>query len=128
MPEVKLGSFGEASIAATVFALVDRAASHRPEVVAELEGKVVTLCLGAAYHPVRVRFGRDEVIVDDDVDGVADLVVRGTLPDLQTLLTAPLTKGVPRSRAALARLADGRVQLDGPTAVGRRLLRLLSVP
>ena len=128
MRTVTLGATGEASIAAVVLPLIDRAVSERPEVVAELEGTVVKLCLGESYWPVRVRFGRDEVVVDDDQDGVADLVVRGTLPDLQALLTSPLVKGVPRSKAALARLADGRVQLDGPMAIGRRLLRLLSLP
>lgn len=128
MPRVTLGRFGEASIAATIYAVVDRAATLRPDVAAELAGTSIRLELGDAYWPVRVRFEHDEVVVEDDDTGVADLVVRGTLPDLQTLLTAPLTKGVPRSRAALSRLADGRVQLDGPLVVGRRLLRLLRVP
>jgi hypothetical protein len=128
MPRVTLGNFGDASVAATIYAVVDRAAALRPDVVAELAGTTVRLELGDGYWPVRVRFDADEVVVDDDDSGVADLVVRGTLPDVQTLLTAPLTKGVPRSRGALARLADGRVQLDGPLATGRRLLRLLSVP
>lgn len=126
--QVRLGKLGEGSIAATIFAVVDRAAGLRPGVVRELSGSVVRLELGEAYWPVRVRFDDDEVLVEDDDTGVADLVVRGTLPDLQTLLTSPLTRGVPRSRAALARLADGRVQLDGPLTTGRRLLRLLSVP
>ena len=128
MPTVRLGHLGDASVAAAVFAIVDRAVAKRPDVVEELAGRDVRFDLGDGYWPVRVRFDGDEVVVEDDDSGVADLVVRGTLPDLQTLLTAPLTKGVPRSRAALARLADGRVQLDGPVVVGRRLLRLLSVP
>ena len=124
---VKLGHCGEASIAATVFALIDRAATQRPEVVADLHGTTVKLHLGESYWPVRVRFDRNEVEVSDDDGGPADLVLRGTLPDLQTLLTAPLMRGVPRSKAALARLADGRVQLDGPMTIGRNLLRLLTV-
>lgn len=126
--QVHLGQIGDASIAATVYAIVDRAVHHRPEVVAELEGTTVKMRLGDSYWPVRIRFGEDRVEVADDDGGPADLVVEGTLPDLQTLLTAPLLKGVPRSKAALARLADGRVRLDGPVAVGRRLLRLLALP
>ena len=126
--QVKLGPFGDASIAATVFAIVDRAVGLRPDVVRELAGTSVRFELGAGYWPVRVRFGEREVEVSDDDGSAADLVVRGTLPDLQHLLVAPMTAGVPRSRAALARLADGRVALEGPLATGRRLLRLLALP
>ena len=129
MPTVRLGHLGDASIAAAVFAIVDRAVAKRPEVVEELAGNDVRLELGDGYWPVRVRFGRHEVeVADDDGTSPADLVIHGTLPDLQTLLVAPLTKGVPRSRAALARLADGRVALDGPLTLGRAVLRLLALP
>ena len=53
-------------------------------------------------------------------DGAADLIA------------APLTGGLPKpttrpGRAALARLADGRVEFDGPLALGRKLLRLLAI-
>ena len=126
--QVHLGQIGDASIAAAVYAIVDRAVHQRPEVVAEMEGTTVKMRLGESYWPVRIRFGAGRVEVADDDGGPADLVVEGTLPDLQTLLTAPLLKGVPRSKAALARLADGRVRLDGPVVLGRRLLRLLALP
>ena len=127
--KVKLGTLGDASIAATVYAIVDRAVAKRPEVVEELAGTDVRFELGDAYWPVRVRFGRHEVeVADDDESAPVDLVIHGSLPDLQTLLVAPLTKGVPRSRAALARLADGRVALDGPLGLGRAVLRLLALP
>jgi hypothetical protein len=92
---VELGACGDASVAAAVYAIVDRAVAKRP---------------------------------DDDGTEPAELTVRGSLPDLQTLLVAPLTRGVPRSRAALARLADGRVSLEGPLGLGRALLRLLALP
>ena len=128
MPTVRLGQLGDASIAAAVFAIVDRAVANRPEVVEDLAGADVRFELGDGYWPVRVRFGRHEVEVADDDGSPADLIVHGTLPDLQTLLVAPLTKGVPRSRAALARLADGRVALDGPMSLGRAVLRLLALP
>ena len=129
MPNVRLGECGDASIAAAVFAIVDRAVARRPEVAEELAGSDVRLDLGNGCRPVRVRFGRHEIhVADDDGSEPADLTVHGTLPDLQTLLVAPLTKGVPRSRAALARLADGRVSLDGPLGLGRAVLRLLALP
>ena len=128
MPTVRLGQCGDASIAAAVFAIVDRAVVKRPEVAEELGGHDVRFELGDGYWPVRVRFGHHEVHVADDQGGPVDLVIHGSLPDLQTLLIAPLTKGVPRSRAALARLADGRVALDGPLGVGRAVLRLLALP
>jgi hypothetical protein len=129
VPTVRLGQCGDGSVAAAVYAIVDRAVAKRPEVVEELAGHDVRFELGGGCRPVRVRFGRHEVeVADDDDDGPVDLVVHGSLPDLQTLLVAPLTKGVPRSRAALARLADGRVSLDGPMVLGRRVLRLLALP
>ena len=126
--KVTLGTVGDASIAAAVFAIVDRAVAKRPEVVEELAGRDVRLELGEGYWPVRVRFGRHAVEVADDDGSPADLTIHGTLPDVQTLLVAPLTRGVPRSRAALARLADGRVALDGPLSLGRAVLRLLALP
>ena len=127
--QVILGNLGDGSVAAAVYAIVDRAVAKRPEVATELAGRDVRFELGEGCWPVRVRFGRHEIHVgDDDDSGPVDLVVHGTLPDLQTLLVAPLTKGVPRSRAALARLADGRVSLDGPLGLGRAVLRLLALP
>ena len=52
--------------------------------------------------------------------------------DVTALVAAPLTGGLPRpttrpGRAALARLADGRVEFEGPLALGRKLLRLLAI-
>jgi len=52
--------------------------------------------------------------------------------DFTALIAAPLTGGLPKpttrpGRAALARLADGRVEFDGTLALGRKLLRLLAI-
>lgn len=120
---------GEDSVAATVHALVERAVAERPEAARDLAGRVVRLDLG--YQPVRVEFG-EEIVVGDDPGGPVDAEVRGTLPDLTALLAAPTTAGLPNparasGRAALARLADGRVALGGSRAVARKLLRLLSL-
>jgi hypothetical protein len=81
---------------------------------------------------VRIE-GRDGAIeVGDCPGGAADLEIRAALPDLVVLVSAPLAAGIPtptdaRGRAALARLADGRVQLRGSVVLGRRLLRLLQI-
>jgi len=52
--------------------------------------------------------------------------------DVTALIAASLTGGLPKpttrpGRAALARLADGRVEFDGPLALGRKQLRLLAI-
>lgn len=118
-------------MAPTVFALVDRAVARRPDVAAQLAGRAVLLDLG--YAPVRIGFdGAGNVVVADDDGAPADAVISGELPDLTALLSAPLTGGVPnparaKGRAALARLADGRVAVDGSKAVARRFLRLLAI-
>lgn len=128
-PAVTLSAVDGESIAPTVFALVDRAVLHRPSVAAELAGRSVRLELG--YPPVRVSFGDDVVVADDDGTPV-DTVISGRLPDLSVLIAAPLAGGLPNptradGRAALARLADKRVALQGSVGVGRRFLQLLSV-
>jgi hypothetical protein len=65
-------------------------------------------------------------------DRAYDLEVSGRMGDVTALIAAPLTGGLPKpttrpGRAALARLADGRVEFDGPLALGRKLLRLLAI-
>lgn len=128
-PMVRLGETAEGSIAPTVFALVERAVLRHPALAAELAGQTVRLDLG--YAPVRLHFDGDVVVADDD-GGPADALISGELPDLSTLIAAPLAGGIPNparagGRAALARLADGRIEIDGSVAVARRLLRLLSL-
>jgi hypothetical protein len=87
------------------------------------------------YAPVRIDFRGDEIEVGDDFeshDRAHDLEVIGRMGDVTALIAAPLTGGLPKpttrtGRAALARLADGRVEFNGPLALGRRLLRLLAI-
>jgi hypothetical protein len=128
-PTVRLGAVGEDSIAPTVFALIERAVLDRPEQTDGLRGTSVRLELG--YRPVRVVFGEEIEVADDD-GSPADVVIAGRLPDISALLAAPLAAGMPNptkasGRAALARLADGRVALQGSVGAGRRVLRLLSL-
>lgn len=134
-PAVSLGELGEDSIAASIFALVGRGAELRPELAAEMRGSVL-LRFEEGYAPVRIDFRGDQIEVADvdgaDADRAHDLEVRGRLPDVITLMAAPLAGGLPRpthprGRQALARLADGRVDLDGPLNLGRKLVQLLSV-
>jgi hypothetical protein len=128
-PTVTLGAVGDDSIAPTVFALVERAVLDRPQQTTGLQGTSVRLELG--YPPVRVTFG-EEIEVGDDDGSPADVVIAGRLPDINALLSAPLTAGMPNptraaGRAALARLADGRVALKGSVKTGRKVLQLLSI-
>jgi hypothetical protein len=58
--------------------------------------------------------------------------VQAALTDFVLCVSAPLAKGVPKptsraGRAALARMADGRVDFAGKVGLGRKLLQLMSV-
>jgi hypothetical protein len=129
---VRLGKTGPGSITASIYALVERGALLRPAHAAELRGTVVLEFL-EAYPPTRIAFGAGEIQVSDagEREGAADLVVRGALPDMVALIAAPLGGGLPKptsaaGRAALARLADGRVDFDGSLGLARGLLALMT--
>ena len=127
-----MAEISDGSIAPTVFALIDRGAALRPFFATELRGSIL-ICFNGAHPPVHVDFAGDSITVSDGADGhPIDLRVDADLADLVALLAVPLTGGIPkptskRGRAALARIADGRVELDGPIGLGRKLLRLMSV-
>jgi ubiquinone biosynthesis protein UbiJ len=109
-------------------ALVERGVGLRPALVREARG-VVELCFPDA-DPLRVAFTADEVVVSDGGDGQPDVVITGRLPDVLRLLGAPTVVGLPNpiardGRAALARIADGRVRITGDRALARRLLAIL---
>lgn len=67
------------------------------------------------------------------------LVISGSMPDIVHFLTVPHLSGfgarlggvpdprAPRGRVALARVASGRVKIEGDRALARRLLRLLAL-
>jgi hypothetical protein len=70
------------------------------------------------------------VLVEDGEAVAPDLRVHGALPDLVSLLVAPLLGGLPspinaRGRAALGKVALGHVRIEGRLALVRRLLRLI---
>jgi hypothetical protein len=131
-PKVRLGRTGGGSISAAVFAYVERGAILRPQHARELRGSVL-LRFSEDYKPVEVDLRGDEILVADasDADRAHDLVVEGTFHDFAALIAAPLAGGLPRpttaiGRAAIARLADGRIEFEGPLSLARGLLRLIS--
>lgn len=133
-PPVRLGHVADESVAATLCVLVRQGARERPGLSAELRGSVL-MRFGEGYAPVRIDFRGDEIEVADDEaheDRAHDLQITGRLGDLNALIAAPLAGGLPkpttrRGRHAIARLADGRIDIDGPLALARSVLRLLAV-
>jgi hypothetical protein len=131
-PKVRLGRTGGGSIAAAVFAFIERGAMLRPQHARELRGSVL-LRFSEGYQPVEVDLRGEEILVGDarDADRAHDLVIEGAFHDFAALVAAPLTGGLPRptsasGRAALGRLADGRIELEGPLRLARGMLRLIS--
>lgn len=129
--QVQLGRVGDRSVAATVFGLVERGVGLRPEVAAAMAG-TIRITFAEGYAPVRLTFAPTHITIADDEGGGADLDVQAALPDFVLCVSAPLAGGVPKptskaGRAALARLADGRVDFSGRISLGRRLLQLMSV-
>ena len=133
-PSVCLGHLADDSVAVTVYAIVRHGADQRPDLAAAMRGRI-RMRFAEGYPPVRVDFRGDEIEVADETDEVdcaCDLELSGRLGDVSALIAAPLAGGLPRptsrrGRRAIARLADGRVNFDGPLALARNLLRLLAV-
>lgn len=130
-PRVVLGETGTHSVAATVYGLADRGARLRPDVAAALSGRI-RLRFAEGYADVVLDCSPASIVVGDDAGGEVDAQIEAALPDFVVLVSAPLARGVPkptdrRGRAALARLADGRVDFTGSLKLSRTLLRLLSV-
>lgn len=133
-PRVHIGTLHDDSVAGPIYTLVRHGVDARPALAAEIRGSVV-LRFEEGYCPVRIDFRGDEIEVSDDVEGddrAVDLLVTGRMGDINALIASPLTGGLPkpthaRGRKALARLADGRVEFDGPLLLGRKLIMLLSL-
>ena len=130
-PDVRLGATSDDGIAASIFALVERGAARRPELVKEMRGRI-ELRFAEDLAPVRLVFENGVVVVEDGAWDAPDLRISGRLPHVVALTVAPLVGGVPnpatvRGRSALAKLAGGAVRVEGDRALGRRLLRLLAI-
>jgi hypothetical protein len=130
-PEVVLGATSHDGIAASIFALVERGVDRRPMLAEGLEGEI-ELRFAEDIAPVTITLGVNAIVVGDGPAEHPTLVVSGRLPHIVALTTAPLLGGVPspiarRGRAALARVANGRVKVSGDRALGRKLLRLMEL-
>jgi hypothetical protein len=124
---VNLGSVADGSVAPAIRAIVERGVQRRPELAAE-PGRI-RLRFQEGWPAVLIVLG-DRVVVCDNETAPADVEISATLPDLVTLLTTPLAKGIPNpirreGRTAIG-LLRGRVEIDGIRATALRLLRLLS--
>ncbi len=131
LPEVRLGRTHRDGIGASIFALVERGVARRPEIAAELRGRVV-LRFREPYVPTRITFGKRVIRVEDGDFHRADLVVSGRLPDIVLLTTARLRMGVPdpmnaRGRVALQKIAGGRVRFSGDTRIARSLMEMMRI-
>jgi hypothetical protein len=112
-------------------AIVERGVRRRPALAGAMRAEV-ELNFEEDYPPVRVVFGERLVLVEDGHAKVPDLRVEGSLPDLISLMVAPLLGGVPspinaRGRAALGMVALGRVRVEGRLGLLRRLLAIIRI-
>jgi hypothetical protein len=128
-PLVRLGETDVDGIAPAIYALLERGAQRRPELVAEMSG-LAEIRFAEEFSPVRIAFTGQDVLVEDGTWDDPHLVVAGRLPDVVALTTASLVGGVPNptarsGRAALAQLARQQVKITGSLTLGRQLLQLL---
>jgi hypothetical protein len=121
----------DGGIAPAIMAIVDRGVRQRPALSHDLKAEI-ELDMGKRYPPVRIVFDHGEVLVEDAPAEQPDLKVSGQLPDLVSLMVAPLVGGLPnpidrRGRAALGMVALRRVRVEGKLALLRRLLGVIQV-
>ena len=134
-PRVRLGRQAEDGIAPSIFGLIERGIAREPELVERMRGRVV-FRFAEEFSPLRISFRPRIVVVEDGDLRKPDLVISGRLPDIVHFATVPILGGplhglpdprVARGRAALGRLARGRVRMEGDSRLARRVLRLLAV-
>jgi hypothetical protein len=134
-PRVRLGKLTEDGVAPSIFGLIERGIAREPELVGLMRGRVV-FRFAEDFSPLRISFRPKTVVVEDGDLRKPDLAITGSLPDIVHFATVPTLGGrlhgvpdprVPRGRAALRRIADGRVRVDGDSVLARRVLRLLAV-
>jgi hypothetical protein len=128
---VKLGDIREGGVAPAIMAIVDRGAAQRPELARDMQAEI-ELNIEERYPPVRIVFDNGAVLVEDGSAKAPDLRVTGTLPDLVSLMIAPLVGGVPnpmaaKGRAALGMVALRRVKVEGRLALLRRFLGVIRI-
>ena len=125
----------EDGVAPSIYGLIERGIAREPDLVAQMRGRVV-FRFAEDFSPLRINFRPRSVVVEDGDSRKPDLVITGRLPDIVHFATVPMLRGrwhgVPdprqrRGRAALGRLARGRIRIEGDRVLARRLLRLLAV-
>lgn len=131
-PQVKLGQTAADGIAPSMFALLERGVERRPDLAMRLRGNVA-IRFREDIAPVRITFGDHEIRVEDGDFRAPDLAVFGSLPHVVQLTITPMRLGIPdfrdsRGRAALIRVAFGRVRLSGDLVLSRRMLEMMAVP
>ena len=130
-PQVELGDVTEGGVAPAIMAIVDRGVAERPELAETLQAEI-ELNIEEGYPPVRIVFDEGRVVVEDGGSAEPDLRVSGTLPDLVSLMVAPLVGGVPnpmaaKGRAALGMVAQRRVKVEGRLPLLRRFLGVIRI-
>ncbi|HEY2435733.1 MAG TPA: hypothetical protein VGH93_01030 [Solirubrobacteraceae bacterium] len=130
-PAVKLGRLAEGGVAPAIMAIVDRGVRQRPAISNGLRAEI-ELNMGTHYPPVRIVFSDGVVLVEDAPGERPDLRVTGKLPDLVSLMVAPLVGGLPnpinaRGRAVLGMVAQRRVRVEGRIGLLRRFLGVIQV-
>jgi len=128
---VRLGRLAAGGVAPAIMAIVDRGVRRRPELSSGLRAEI-ELDMGTRYPRVRIVFGDEAVLVEDAPGERPDLRVSGQLPDLVSLMVAPLVGGLPnpinaRGRTALGMVALRRVRVEGRFGLLRRFLGVIQV-
>jgi hypothetical protein len=131
---VRLGHIAPNGISPSLFGLIEHGAQRRPAAASAIRGRV-ELRFKEDFAAIQIAFESGEIVVEDagsDGDWTPDVVIRGSLPDVVQLASAPLMGGLPklsdrRGRAAIARVAGGRVKIEGSRLLARRLLQLLQL-
>ena len=122
-------------MAPSILGLIERGVGRDPSLASQMRGRVV-FRFAEDFSPLRIAFRPKSVVVEDGDLRKPDLVVAGRLPDIVHFATVPTLGGrlhgvpdprQPRGRAALGRLANKRVRLEGDRTLARRLIRLLAV-
>ena len=128
---MRLGRLAAGGVAPAIMAIVDRGVRRRPELSSGLRAEI-ELDMGTRYPRVRIVFGDEAVLVEDAPGERPDLRVSGQLPDLVSLMVAPLVGGLPnpinaRGRTALGMVALRRVRVEGRFGLLRRFLGVIQV-
>jgi hypothetical protein len=131
-PRVELGRLIDGGLAPAIAAIVERGVRRRPHRANRLALEVELKVTGP-YPVTRVRFSPGHVLVEDGPADGPMLRIEGALTDLVSLLSTPVAMGgvpnpiTPRGRAALSKVATGKVRFEGPLALRREILALLRI-